>query len=364
MKVLFFINGLSAGGKERRLVELMKGIKKDPSINFELAVMSRDIHYTELFDLGIKIHFLIRRSKKDISIFKRLYALCKAIKPDILHCWDSMTAIYAAPVCRLLGIKLANGMVVGVPNKKRNLLDSAYRRSRMTFPFSDIIIGNSRAGLVAYHASEKKSICIHNGFNFDRLNQLEPVATLKDKLEIKTAYLIGMVASFSAYKDYKTFFEAAQMLLQKRADVTFIVIGSKTESDEAKKMIQDQYTEHFKLLGKRTDVESLVNLLDICVLSTFTEGISNSILEYMALGKPVIATDGGGTKEIVLDGDTGFLIKPANPKELAYKMNILLEDHSLRLKMGSAGKKRVQEHFSIDSMIKSYVSIYSDLCKE
>ena len=71
------------------------------------------------------------------------------------------------------------------------------------------------------------------------------------------------------------------------------------------------------MLGIRSGIESLISAMDICVLSTFTEGISNSILEYMALEKPVIATAGGGTNEIVIDNKTGFLIKQSNPEELA-----------------------------------------------
>jgi glycosyltransferase involved in cell wall biosynthesis len=360
VKILFFINGLAAGGKERRLVELMKGLKKDSSIEFELAVMDQDIHYKEVFDLGIKIHFLIRKAKKDLSVFFKLYSISKKIRPDILHCWDSMTAMYSAPVCRLLNIKLANGLVVGAPEKS-TLFDTTYRRGKLTFPFSDYIIGNSEAGLTAYRAPRKKSVCIHNGFNFERLNTLIAAPEQRGQLEIKTDYVIGMVASFSAFKDYKTFFQAAQMLLEERNDITFLAIGSDTDSEDARKIIQDKFIGHFKLLGKRSDVETLINLMDIAVLSTFTEGISNSILEYMALGKPVIATEGGGTNEIVVDGITGFLVKRSFARELSDKMNILLNDTSLRLMMGSAGKERIHNHFSIERMVNKYVSVYNRL---
>jgi glycosyltransferase involved in cell wall biosynthesis len=362
MKILFFINGLAAGGKERRLVELMKGLKKDPSIEFELAVMSRDIHYKEVFDLDIPIHFIIRKTRKDLSVFFRLYSLCKKIRPDILHCWDSMTAIYSIPVRKLLKIKLINGMVVGAPEKK-TFLDPAFRRGKLSFLFSDCVIGNSQAGLAAYRAPAKKSICIHNGFNFERLNKLIVTTELKNQLEIKTDYVIGMVASFSAFKDYKTFFEAAQMLLEKRNDITFLAIGADTDSDNARKMIQDTHIGHFKLLGKRSDVETLINLMDITVLSTFTEGISNAVLEYMAVGKPVIATEGGGTNEIVVDGVTGFLVKRSFAPELSGKISILLNDSTLRLTMGNAGRKRIQDHFSIEIMVNKYVSVYNNLSK-
>ena len=102
MKILFFINTLSAGGKERRLTELMKGLKRNGTINFELVVMSEDIHYKELFDLDIEIHKLVRDKKKDVTMFKKIWRMCKIYRPDIIHCWDSMTAFYLSPVCRIL----------------------------------------------------------------------------------------------------------------------------------------------------------------------------------------------------------------------------------------------------------------------
>lgn len=360
MKILFFISGLTVGGKQRRLLELMKGLKQDPSVSFELLMMDRDVHYKDIFDLNIKIHFLIRKKKNDISIFKELFSLCKKIKPDIIHCWDSMTAIYSVPVCKLLSIKLVNGMVINSPEKV-SMFDKAYRRAKLTFLFSDFIIGNSKAGLQAYKAPVRKSECIHNGFNFERLGQLESVPGLKDKLQIKTKFVIGMVASFTANKDYRTFFNAAQLLLKERKDITFLAIGLNTDSIEAKEMIPSEYAEHFRLLGKRSDVESLINLMDIAVLATYTEGISNAILEYMALAKPSIATDGGGTKELVVDGITGFLVTRSNVELLLDKMKMLLSDNNLRLQMGKAGRERIVNHFSIEQQTARYISIYKRL---
>jgi glycosyltransferase involved in cell wall biosynthesis len=101
--------------------------------------------------------------------------------------------------------------------------------------------------------------------------------------------------------------------------------------------------------------------MDIGVLATFTEGISNSILEYMALGKPVVATSGGGTNEIVIDLETGFLVDQSNPKEMADKLSILLDDSILRTKMGQKGKDRIHDTFSIEKMTGQYISEYKKL---
>ena len=358
MKILFFIDILMSGGKERRLTELMKALKQTPDCDFELAVMSSEIHYREVLDLNIPIHYLIRKSKKDISVTIKLYKLCKEYKPDIIHCWDSMTAIYSFPVCRLLNIKLINGMITNAP-EKISLTDKKWIRSRLTFPFSDTIIGNSKAGLDAYKAPAKKSYFIHNGFDFKRIENIISSQIIRQQLNITSRYIIGMVASFSTAKDYKTFFEAAHIILDKRRDVIFVAIGSNTESTASKNHVRNEYSGYFRLLGKRSGIESYVNTFDIGVLSTFGEGISNSILEYMALGKPVVATLGGGTVELVIDNETGFLVRRSDAVDLARKIELLLDNTQLRQKMGSAGKERIKNFFNIDNMMKKYIEIYN-----
>ena len=360
MRILFFIDGMIAGGKERRLTELMKAFKAKPGIQFELVVMNKNIHYQEIFELGITIHYLIRKTKKDISVFYKFYKICKNYKPDIVHCWDSMTAVYSIPACSLLHIKFVNGMIVNAP-QKQHFFNKHRFRAKLAFLFSDIIIGNSKAGLAAYDAPKRKSYFIYNGFNFDRTDNITTKEIVLDQVKINSKYLVGMVATFSASKDYKTYFNAAQLLLSKRNDITFLAIGANTDSDSARSLIDDKYINHFRLLGKRSDVESLINAMDTCVLSTFTEGISNSILEYMAMAKPVVATSGGGTNEIVEDQKTGFLIKVSDPEELANKIDILLSDAGLRTKMGIAGQERVRTIFSIDHMAKEYICLYEKI---
>lgn len=360
MKLLFVIDTLTAGGKERRLTELMKALKLSSDIEFELALMSTDVHYHEVYDLGIKLHFFIRRSRKDLAIFGKFYNLCKRFRPDVIHCWDSMTAIYITPVCKILRINLVNGMVIDSP-RRQNVFYQPWLRARITFPFADIIIGNSKAGLMAYRAPESKSVVIYNGFNFERTNTILPKDNIIRQLNISTEYIVGMVATYSEFKDYSTYFRAAQLLLEKRKDVTFLAIGKNTDSESSWKWIENKNREYFRLLGKKSGIESYINIMDIGILATFTEGISNSILEYMAMSKPVIATDGGGTCEIVENNVTGFLVRQSDPDELAEKIDKLLKDKVLRDKMGSNGNNRIQEVFSIENMADKYIEVYSRL---
>jgi len=358
LRILFVIDTLGSGGKERRLTELLKALRSRQEVYFELVVMSDAIHYREILDLGINIHKIIRKTKKDFSVFGKFYRLIRDYKPDIVHCWDSMTAIYVAPLCKILYFKLVNGMVIDSP-VKQNIFNKHWLRAKLTFPFSHVIVGNSKAGLIAYKAPASKSVVIHNGFNFDRINNVTGVEAMRQELNILTDYVVGMVATFWEQKDYPTYYRAAELLLRKRRDVTFLAIGSNTDSEESLMLVAGKNIENFRLLGKKSGIESFVNMMDICILSTFTEGLSNAILEYMALGKPVIATRGGGTEEIVEDNVTGLLVKPSSPEELANKINILLNDHELRKRMGSDGKELILSEFTIDLMVQKYLDIYT-----
>ena len=357
MKILMFIDGLWAGGKERRLVELLKGLSKYQGIKSELAVMSRDIHYSSVFNLGIKVHYLIRKTKKDPRIVFKLYKLCKEFKLDIIHSWGSMPSVYTFPIARLLGIKFINAMISDAPLKLK-VFSKAWTRSKLTFPFSDVIFSNSYAGLNSYNAPNNKSFCIHNGFDFGRIEKIENKETVKAKFGIENGKVVGMVASFSEKKDYKTYIGAAQKILRSRHNVTFLAIGDGVNLQKCKGMVKNGFQNRIKFLGKQNYVESLINIFDIGVLSTYTEGISNVIMEYMAFGKPVIATDGGGTNEIVIDGGTGFLVKSNSVEELADKIEYLLENEKIAAIMGDRGRERIKQEFSLEKMTNSFVSFY------
>jgi glycosyltransferase involved in cell wall biosynthesis len=367
MKILFFIESLTAGGKERRLTQLMKGIRSNTDIDFNLVIMSKDVHYKEVQDLNIGIFYLIRKTKKDITVFRQFYKLCRKLKPDIVHCWDSMTAVYLLPACKLLKIKIVNGMVVDTP-VKRNIFNKDWLRARLTFPFSDIIIGNSNAGLRAYNAQESKSICINNGIDLARFEHLKEPALVRKEIfgELSdTFFVIGMVASFEARKDYDTLIKTAVPLVSERNDIRFVLVGDGKDYIKIKRKVPDSLSSKIIFLGKRSDVESIINIFDIGILLTNSkvhgEGISNSIIEYMALGKPVLATRGGGTDEVVFDNLNGFLIDHESSYQLTERICHLIGNQLLMDELGKEGKKMIKERFDLEIMTKNYVTTYEKI---
>jgi glycosyltransferase involved in cell wall biosynthesis len=362
MKVLFFIESLRAGGKERRIVELLKGLKKYPDVEVELVLTRKEIHYQEFYDLNIPLHVIERKFlKKDPLLFIKFFKIARRFQPDLIHVWGHMVAVYAVPTVWKLNVPLLNNEITdATPGQK--LLGK-----EIVFNASAKIIANTQAGLKAYNAPSEKSGVIYNGFNFSRLSQLPPPEEIRMKFKIATPYVIAMVATFSEYKDYKTYVKAALDVLTKRQDVTFLCIG---EGDDSafKAMVPAEYSENIRFLGRQNKVESIMNICDIGVLATdvrnHAEGISNALMEFMALSKPVIATNFGGSVELVVDSKTGFLVEPYDHLQLASRLLDLIQDDSLRLQMGKESNQRVHEQFSIEKMVTSFYQEYKRLTEE
>jgi len=370
MRILFFIDCLNAGGKERRFSQLMKDIRLNTNIEFIVALMSKDIHYKEILNLKIEIHYIIRKTKKDISVFYKFYKLCKKYKPDIVHCWDSMTALYLIPACKLLKIKIVNGMVIDSP-VKRNIFNKNWLRAKLTFPFSDIVIGNSKAGLRAYNAPKNRSVCIYNGIDHSRFERLKEPSSMRKEIFGNISadiFTVGMVATFELRKDYKTLINAAIILSSSFQNIRFVLVGDGADFQKMKEHVPVSLLNKIIFLGKRSDVESIINIFDIGVLLTnlkvHGEGISNSIIEYMALGKPVIATRGGGTNEVVIDNQNGYLIDADNKDQLIEKIETLMKDKNLVEDLGKIGNKMVHEKFDLKIMTKHYITVYQKLLRE
>lgn len=172
------------------------------------------------------------------------------------------------------------------------------------------------------------------------------------------------MGAFEDRKDYQTYFNAAKKVLDAgHSDVTFLAIGDGKNRAEIEASIEERYKSHIIFTGLQKNVESIIQIMDIGVLSTNAdlhgEGISNAILEYMALGKPVIATDGGGTPEIVQEDTTGYLIPNKNPEIMAQRMVHLLKNESLAYHMGRLGKERIKKHFNLEDMTTHYQKLYT-----
>ncbi|MFK7924896.1 MAG: glycosyltransferase family 4 protein [Bacteroidia bacterium] len=364
MKIVMLNDALVRGGKERRLIELLKGLKQYPEVSVELIIFSKDIDYPEVHEHCDKVHILERKPKKDPRVFLRLYKLIRKIKPDVMHSWGSMPSVYALPVVMGQGIPLVNAMITNAhPDMPWHHVD--YRRGKMTFPFSKLVIGNSKAGLAAYNAPKDRGACVYNGFDFRRIESLESELDIRRQYQIKTPKLVAMIGAFAERKDYATYIKAAISILRQRDDVSFLAIGGGKLLPESQALVPEDLRDRILFPGMLKNVESVINILDVGVLASNSnvhgEGISNAILEYMALAKPVVATRGGGTPEIVQDGETGFMVEPFEVDSMAAKITWLLDRPEEAQAMGTRGEARVRADFNLENMAERYFGMYQTI---
>jgi glycosyltransferase involved in cell wall biosynthesis len=364
MKILFFVESLYRGGKERRAVDLMQFLKRQNDIEIILVLTEDKIYYQSVFDLGIPIIILKRKGiKYDPGLFIKFYKCCRQYNPDIIHAWGKMTVFYAIPARLIRRIPLISSMIS----------DSVGRFARFSFDsfffntgifLSDVILSNSKSGLSAYNIKTPKAKVIPNGVNLERFRGKYDTIRIREEFGISSEFILIMVASFTGYKDYDLFIDTAREIAKLRDDTTFLGVGDGPEWNRIQKRVQDENIKNVILTGMRTDIESLVTASDIGLLCTFNEGISNSIIEYMALGKPVISTDRtGGSREIIIDGETGFCVERRTEEVVAHII-MLLNNQSLRLAMGENGKNRISSQFSIGRMGDEFLTLYKDTLLE
>jgi glycosyltransferase involved in cell wall biosynthesis len=266
-----------------------------------------------------------------------------------------MVAVYAVPTTWWLNVPLINNEITdATPNQ-------FLIGKRIVFNASDKIIANSKAGLDAYKAPHEKSGVIYNGFNFNRLATIEDVQLARERLGIKTTFVVAMVASFLNYKDWTTYIKSALHVVSKVKDVTFLCIGD--GDDRAyRNMVTEKGGDRILFLGKQSRVESIMNICTLGVLTTNTnfhgEGISNALMEFMALGKPVIATNFGGSVELIEPGISGYLIDAFSDTQLSEKILFLLQHEHERMLMGEQALKRIKEKFSIEGMVRYFYEEY------
>lgn len=357
MKTLFFIESLRSGGKERRLLELIHYLKFKRDYEIAIVLTENLINYQYIHDWNVPIYIIERKGmKKDPRIFCKFFKISKKLKPDVIHTWGIMHTFYAIPVKLFLKIPLVTSMISNANfDIKPNSVGMLFFKASCFF--SNIILSNSQAGIEAYNLSTKKSRVIYNGVNFERFTKKVDKDIIRKKIKVDTTYMLIMVASVNKKKDYDLFLDAAKQVNQFRDDTTFVSVGSGSEFERIQKRIKNEKIKNVKFLGIRNDIEELVSSSDIGVLLSPSEGFPNSVMEYMALKKPVIVSDVGGMKELVKDNYVGYLVSN-NLSLLTKRINELLDDSEKRSIFGDNGSRHIKSNHSIETMSTKFIEIY------
>jgi len=357
MNVSFIVDSLRAGGKEKQLFYLIRGISSSHSV--QLILFHDIVYYDEIFQLPVKVEILHKSSKSFIANIISLNKLLNGFQPDIVHSWISLGTIMVLPhIVRHKNVRLVSSIRYA-GKIRRSLFGKAMHQ--ISYHYSDSIISNSAKGLeVEKLIGCSKAITIYNGidtavfFNYKR-------ETTTSKLP-KFIHKVIMVGNFTDAKDYSTFIRAAEIVISKMRDVCFICVGDGFLRKKNEFLAGKLLNESIYFLGLRNDIPALLKSANVGILLSNTnghaEGISNSIMEYMAAGLPVIATNAGGTPEIVKDGINGYLVPAFNAQIVAERITYLLQHTVTANEMGKNGQDLICNKFSVEKMIREYENHY------
>jgi glycosyltransferase involved in cell wall biosynthesis len=318
---------------------------------------TEQFYVPEVEKLRTPLIYLLRKVRWDPTVFWRLLRILRQFRPQIVQTNSEMATFYAWPLTRLMGIKLVNGTI-------RNAFSGRgfrWRFHKLMLMLADARVANSKAGFASrgYPTNTQGNYVIYNGFDSSRFDS-RATSGSGAVLSPDGCKVVGMIAEFSDYKDFPTYIRAAQIIRERRKDVVFVAVGGGKNLEACQNMLPSR-PEWFRFLGERKDIEALVQCMDVGVLCTFTEGIPNSVMEFMAAGKPVIATNGGGTRELVIDGQHGYLVPASGPEIVAARIEQLLESPELARRMGTEGRHWLETHFSLERLVRDHLEMYCDL---
>jgi len=212
-------------------------------------------------------------------------------------------------------------------------------------------------------AAEEKFSVVRNGIELPAPLAPGQRETLRAQLGLAPdAMVVGMVARLAPQKGVGIFVRAAARVLERQPRTVFVLVGGGPLEAEVRARVLELKLapEQFKILGHRQDAERLYPAFDIVALSSLYEGLPYVLLEAMAWGVPVVATDVLGSRDVVSDGETGFLARPNDPDHIADRILVLIEDRPFMRRCAEAARKRVQEQFSLQAFIEGHRRAYNE----
>lgn len=364
-RVAWVIPTMRVGGSEMQLLHLMKGLQHE----FEMTLICTRSEGALIGDArraGAHVRVLDAPSGWDFRVQKRLYHIFRAHTPHILHTCLSGFDLFANKAARKAGVPV-------VVSSRREL--ATWQKARHRFiqrranAYVDCVVANSNA--VADFTARQECLnpdriqIIHNGIDPDTFVSTVPPEQIRNRFRIPpNAVIIGMVANFSPVKDHRLFLDMADLLLQQRQNLHFLLIGTGRLVDRARDLIQRRRQEQFfTRVGTVGEMPDLLRIMDVMVLTSQMEGFPNAIMEGMSAGVPCVAARVGGIPELVRHGETGLLVDQRTPESFARHVEQLLADAALRGAMGAAAGAWIRTSLPMNRMVESHRRLYYDLLK-
>lgn len=360
------------GGLENGVVNL---INRMPSDQYQHTIICLTGYNPEFFKRitqpSVQIHALGKRDGNDFGMFLRLWKLLRQIKPDIVHT-RNLATLETQVVAMLAGVKARvhgeHGWDMGDlsgGNQKYRIL----RRVIAPFVSKFIALSRQSADYLERDVRVKPQRIeqIINGVDVGLFsNAPHQLTNIPADLEKQGCVIFGTVGRLAEVKNQRLLLEAFICLLtehpQYKGEALLVLVGDGPEKMQLLAILERSGIENTCfLVGASDQVAQWMRLMDVFVLPSLAEGISNTILEAMATGLPVIATNVGGNSELIVEGDTGMLVSVTDKNEMSNAMKLYLDQPEQIEQQGRAARARIEQLFSLEHMVERYQKVYADL---
>ncbi len=364
------------GGSEQVLYDLIHGLDKERFRPVLCCLYDLGELGEQLRAEGCDTYQDLIRSKYDPSNVFKIASVLRRERADILYVTDAFHNMVVGRLAAFLGG--APLTVIGFHSFDRLIRMTVRRRSRLLqlkladmllLPCFDraIALAETHKQYLATvkHIPESKITVIYNGIDLGKFPQTVDPRQVKRSLSIpEGAHVVGIVAGLRRWKSHDVFLAAAALVRREAPDTYFVIAGDGRERGKLERLAQDlNLTDHVRFLGVVDNVPTLLHAFDVSVLSSVHEAFPITLLEAMAVARPVVATDVGSVSEIVEDGVNGFLVPPRAPDQLAQAMLRVLKQPELAKQFGEAGRKKVEQQFTVGPMVRRYESAFMDWTK-
>jgi sugar transferase (PEP-CTERM/EpsH1 system associated) len=364
-RILHFVDNLGKGGLENGLANLIERMDPGRFEHFVCAIRRLGPTAERLRAAGARVLCLNIQASSRFQVLA-LQRTIREIDPDVVHSrnWSAIEAVLAGKFARSRGVVHSEHGLEADTSIREPWRRTCFRR--LAFELADRVLSVSHQ-LRDLHArrtgfAARRITVIHNGVDIRRFQPSSAVrARVREELGLsQETFCIGCVGNLTPVKDYPTALRGVEAFSLGCSNWRLIVIGEGPERGKLEELVHanPQMRERVKFLGLSHRVPEMLAAMDVYLLSSVIEGVSNSLLEAMATGLPVIATAVGGNPEVVVDGESGLLFPAGDFRQLAERLSSLYRQQDLRSRIAQRARRRVQEEFSIDSMVRGYEDVY------
>ena len=375
MNILQVTKGALMGGGERHVLTLLEGFK-DQDVRVSLAVFTEGRLAKTARRMGIDVHVLPKKFRGDLRPLKQLVDLIKIKKIDIVHTHLISGNLYGRLAGKIAGIK---GIVSTLHHSRKDAIghfslpfmqDLFFLGDNLMAQISDRIITPSedlKCLMSNYGVKASRIVTIPNAINMD--NTLLPAGEIdacrREFAVSPDMKLIGMVGRLVPVKNFELYIKAARNVIDQGIKAKFLIIGDgPLRSDLERLSAELSLDDHLIFTGFREDVFRLVAMLDLFVLCSRSETNPIALMEAMASGKPVIATDVGGVAELVDHKMDGWLCPSNEEICIADAIIHLLVQEDMAGALGNRAREKMLKYYSLKQAITRLLAVYKEIVRE